>query len=58
MCTEYGFPHTGKSYEHSIDKDKKVLENEGVKLWWDFSIQTEAKIDHNKPDILQLDKKK
>ena len=24
----------------------------------DFSIQTEAKIDHNKPDILLLDKKK
>ena len=25
---------------------------------WDFSIQTEAKIDHNKPDILLLNKKK
>ena len=47
MCREYGFPHTEKSYEHSIDKDKKVLENEGVKLLGDFSIQTEAKIDHN-----------
>ena len=30
-----------------------MLENEGVKLFWDFSIQTEAKIDHNKPDIGQ-----
>ena len=58
MCREYGFPHTEKSYEHSIDKDKKVLENEGVKLLWDFSIQTEGKINHNKPDILLLDKKK
>ena len=51
------FPHTEKSYEHSIDQDKKVLENEGVKLLWDFSIQTEGKINHNKPDILLLDKK-
>ena len=38
------FPHTEKSYEHSIDQDKKVLEDEGVKLLWDFSIQTEARI--------------
>ena len=43
-CREYGFPHTEKSYDHSIDQDKKVLENEGVKLMWDFSIQTEARI--------------
>ena len=34
-----------------------VLENEKVKLLWDFSIQTEIKIDHNKPDIVLLDKK-
>ena len=32
ICREYVFPHTEKSYEHSIDQDKKVLENEGVKL--------------------------
>ena len=32
MCRDNGFPHTEKGYEHSIDQDKKVLENEGVKL--------------------------
>ena len=35
----------------------KVLENDEVKLLWDFSIQTEKKIEHNKPDIVILDKK-
>ena len=35
-----------------------MLENEGVKLLGDFSIQTEAKINHNKLDILLVDKKK
>ena len=58
MCKKYGFPHTEKSYKHFIDKDIKVLENEEVKLLCDFSIQTETKIDHNKPDILLLDKMK
>ena len=36
----------------------KVLENDEVKLLWDFSIQTEKRIEHNKPDIVVLDKKK
>ena len=35
----------------------KVLENDEVKLLWDLSIQTEKRIEHNKPDIVVLDKK-
>ena len=57
MCQKYGFPTAAKSYEHFVDKEMSVLENEKVKLLWDFSIQTEVKIDHNKPDIVLLDKK-
>ena len=56
MCQTYGFPTT-KSYEHFVDKEMAVLENEKVKLLWNFSIQTEIKIDHNKPDLVLLDKK-
>ena len=40
MCQKYGFPTTAKSYEHFVDKEMAVLENEKVKLLWDFSIQT------------------
>ena len=36
----------------------KVLENDEVKLLWDFSIQTDRRIEHNKPDIVVLDKRK
>ena len=54
---KYGFPTTAKSYEHFVDKEMAVLENEEVKLLWDFSIQTEIRIDHNKPDLVLLDKK-
>ena len=28
-----------------------ALENEDVKLLWDFSIQTDHTLEHNKPDI-------
>ena len=57
MCKKYGFPTTSKSYEHFVDKEKTVLENKEVKLLWDVSIQTENKIEHNKPDLVLLDKK-
>ena len=57
MCQKYGFPTAAKSYEHFVDKEMSVLESEKVKLLWDCSIQTEIKIDHNKPDIVLLDKK-
>eukprot|EP00795_Rhopilema_esculentum_P013890 gene13890-biopygen3805 len=57
MCQKYGFPTTAKSYEHFVDKEMAVLENEEVKLLWDFSIQAEISIDHNKPDLVLLDKK-
>ncbi|XP_065055325.1 uncharacterized protein LOC135683870 [Rhopilema esculentum] len=57
MCQKYGFLTTAKSYEHFVDKEMAVLENKEVKLLWDFSIQTEIRIDHNKPDLVLLDMK-
>ena len=40
-----------------IKKIMKVLENDDVKILWDFSVQTDHKLEHNKPDILTVDKK-
>ena len=34
----------------------KVLENDNAKILWDFSVQTDHKLEHNKPDILIVDK--
>ena len=47
-----------KSYEHFVEKDTRILENEDAKILWDFSIQTERKLEHNKPDFVLLDKSK
>lgn len=58
MCKQYGFAYTEKSYEHFVEKGMRVLENEDVKVLWDFPIQTDAKLDHNRPDIVLIDKKK
>ena len=40
-----------------IDKENRVLENEEVKILWDFTIQTEKKLEYNKPDLVILGKK-
>ena len=51
-CKKFGFVCTEKSYGHFVEKNTKVLENDEVKLLWDFSIQTERRIEHNEPDIV------
>ena len=40
-------------YDH---KPNPVCESERYKLLWDFKIQTDRHIDHNKPDIVLLNK--
>ena len=35
---------------------KNVEDNENFKLLWDFSIQIDKKLDHNRPDIVLVDK--
>ena len=33
-----------------------MLENDQVKVLWDFKIQTDLHLDHNRPDIFVLEK--
>ena len=48
LCKQCGIGTCDKWYEHSPDS---VEENENYKLLWDFPIQTDRKLDHNRPDI-------
>ena len=54
LCHKFGFPYGSKNHEHFVDNTNAVLENEAVKLLWDFSLQTESKIEHNRPDIVVI----
>ena len=55
LCKKYGFQHHEKWYKHEpVD----VLENNEIKLLWDFPIQTDRKLEHNRPDITIVFKKK
>ena len=53
----YGFEYEEKTYDNQIDKESRVLENDKGKILWDFTIQTEKKLEYNKPDLVILNKK-
>ena len=54
LCQRYEFQSGDKWYEHNPEK---VIENENVNLLWDFRIQTDHVLEHNRPDIVILLKK-
>ena len=55
LCNRFGFQtsKTCKWYEHRAEK---VIENDAVKILWDFHVQTDKKIEHCRMDILILKK--
>ena len=55
LLLEYGFKESATAwYQH---QPRAVEENEKVKILWNFSVQTDHAIQHNKPDIIVIDKR-
>ena len=55
LCIRFGF-QTSKTYKWYEHRAEKVIENDAVKILWDFHVQTDKKIEHCRPDILILKK--
>ena len=53
LCDKWGFNKAEKWYIHK----EKVLESEDCKILWDFPIQTDKTLVHNRPDITVIEKK-
>ena len=53
LCKHYGVECGDKWYEHVPEP---VVESSDVKILWDFTIQTDKKLPHNKPDIVVVKK--
>ena len=47
-----------KYHEPLVEKEMRVLENNRVKILRNFLMQIETKIDHNKPDLILLEKRR
>ena len=55
LSKKYNLECTDKWYQHSPEP---VAENEEVKILWDFMIQTDRVIEHRRPDIVVVEKKR
>ena len=55
LCEKWGFQRGDKWYTHHPEK---VLESEQCKILWDFPIQTDKVLKHNRPDITIVDKQR
>ena len=47
-------PNTTKWYQYDPEP---ILENDTCKILWNFPVQTDRRISHNKPDIITIDKR-
>ena len=54
LCEKWGFNKAEKWYIH---KPEKVLESKNCMILWDFPIQTDKTLEHNRPNITIIDKK-
>ena len=55
MRKKFKFDHAKKCYMHNPEP---VLENDTLKLLWDFDIQTDHLISARRPDLIIINKKK
>ena len=55
MCRKFQFDHTSKWYIHN---PAPVLENDTLKLLWDFNILTDHLIPARRPDLIIINKEK
>lgn len=53
LCKQHGLHHSQKWYEHRADA---VMENDNVKILWDFNVRTDRVIEARRPDIVLIDK--
>ena len=54
LCQKFGIKVSEKWYQHHPEA---VMENEDVKILWDFMVQCDREIVHRKPDIVVVNKK-
>ena len=54
LCEKWGFEKAKKWYMH---QPERVLESAHCKILWDFRIQTDKQLEHNRPDITVIEKK-
>jgi len=54
LCRKYGVKCSEKWYDESPD-EIRVSADKKVSIWWDRSVETTRKMEHNRPDVTVVD---
>ena len=54
LCSKYELMRTDKWYDHKLER---VVENEKVKILWDFNIQCHHQIEGRRADVVVTGKR-
>ena len=57
LCRKYGVKCADKWFEE-VPEEVRVNEAGNVEIWWDRSVQTTTKMEHNRPDVVLVDRTK
>ena len=57
LCHKYNIKCSGKWFEESPEK-VRISECGNFEIWWDRAVETQNKVDHNKPDVVVIDRLK
>ena len=55
LCRKYGLKCAGKWFEEVPD-EVRSREDGKVEIWWDKSVETTNKLEHNRPDVVVVDR--
>ena len=55
LCRKYGLKCAGKWFEEVPD-EVRSREDGKVEIWWDRSVETTNKLEHNRPDVVVVDR--
>ena len=56
ICRKYGMKYRERWYEETPDKVRQSKCG-NYEVWWDRPVETAKKVDHNKPDVVFINKK-
>jgi hypothetical protein len=57
LCKKYGMKCGSKWYEE-VPEAVRVSKDEKYEIWWDRSVETTQKLDHNRPDVILINRVK
>ena len=58
LCNKYGITCSDKKWYEETPDSVRASKNGKVEIWWDKAVETTERMDHNRSDVIVIDKDK